>query len=316
MALSIYDDSGASVGAVCSIDRVTERQWTVTIESRGGTIGGDSERNPGYAQGFQIVLRRLAQAHAVLESATIESQSLIRRGLSPLERRLLPEGISFPMQLIPSSVDEVTRRLRSAQAAVGTLRTQGGGNTTRRVQLLVRLLADSEHAGHLASMITGSTESSALADFQVSASAEHLSASGDFDPQNILDARARTLTTIARRQGQPRFRQALMTAYEGQCMVCRSDASAVLEAAHIMPYRGALTNHVQNGLLLRSDFHTLFDRGLFGIDPQSWKVVLHNSLMASSYKNYSGMEVVLPAKAGKRPSREALEVHLYAAGLR
>jgi hypothetical protein len=29
---------------------------------------------------------------------------------------------------------------------------------------------------------------------------------------------------------------------------------------------GDETNHVQNGLLLRSDLHPLFDRGLLGVD--------------------------------------------------
>ena len=34
-----------------------------------------------------------------------------------------------------------------------------------------------------------------------------------------------------------------------------------------VPYKGEETNHVQNGILLRGDIHTLFDCGLIAIDP-------------------------------------------------
>jgi putative restriction endonuclease len=41
----------------------------------------------------------------------------------------------------------------------------------------------------------------------------------------------------------------------------------VLEAAHILPFSDRGPNHVSNGLLLRSDFHKLFDAGLITITP-------------------------------------------------
>jgi putative restriction endonuclease len=41
-----------------------------------------------------------------------------------------------------------------------------------------------------------------------------------------------------------------------------------LEAAHIVPYRKTEGSHdVRNGLLLRADFHRLFDAGLISITP-------------------------------------------------
>jgi hypothetical protein len=40
----------------------------------------------------------------------------------------------------------------------------------------------------------------------------------------------------------------------------RSRTIWVLEAAHITPYRGAATNTPSNGLLLRADVHTVFDK--------------------------------------------------------
>lgn len=40
-----------------------------------------------------------------------------------------------------------------------------------------------------------------------------------------------------------------------------------LEAAHIVPYSGEGGHEVRNGLLLRADFHRLFDAGLVSVTP-------------------------------------------------
>jgi hypothetical protein len=41
----------------------------------------------------------------------------------------------------------------------------------------------------------------------------------------------------------------------------------VVQAAHIRPVTADGENRVDNGLLLRSDVQTLFDRGYFGVHP-------------------------------------------------
>jgi putative restriction endonuclease len=41
----------------------------------------------------------------------------------------------------------------------------------------------------------------------------------------------------------------------------------VLEAAHIKPYAIEPIHHISNGMLLRSDFHKLFDAGLVTVEP-------------------------------------------------
>ena len=53
------------------------------------------------------------------------------------------------------------------------------------------------------------------------------------------------------------------------------DVRETLEACHIYPYMGPKTNHIQNGIILRSDLHTLYDRGLIGIDT-NYKIKLTN----------------------------------------
>ena len=37
----------------------------------------------------------------------------------------------------------------------------------------------------------------------------------------------------------------------------------------IIPYKGVQTNHIGNGLLLRGDWHTLFDVRLVTVDPET-----------------------------------------------
>lgn len=87
-----------------------------------------------------------------------------------------------------------------------------------------------------------------------------------FDPTDIQDGRKKIERMVTQRQGQPAFRNALMDAYERRCAVTGCAIDDVLEAAHISPYLGEHTNHVTNGLLLRADIHTLFDRGLIKVD--------------------------------------------------
>ena len=70
-------------------------------------------------------------------------------------------------------------------------------------------------------------------------------------PADDYDARLRVVRQIVARQGQSAFRAALLEAYHGRCAITGCDAAAVLEAAHLRPYRGPESNTVPNGLLLR-----------------------------------------------------------------
>ncbi|ESX10211.1 HNH endonuclease [Mesorhizobium sp. LSJC264A00] len=128
-----------------------------------------------------------------------------------------------------------------------------------------------------------------------------------FDPSEVDDARERVLGTIARRRGQKVFRDRLLKAYGGKCAISGCAITDVLEAAHIYPYRGDQTNVASNGLLLRSDLHTLFDCGLVEIDPGTMRVVLSDRLRGSEYQSLDGQQVRVPPEPRDRPSAKALE---------
>jgi hypothetical protein len=124
-------------------------------------------------------------------------------------------------------------------------------------------------------------------------------------PTSLDDARRKVLAEIARRQGQPAFRSALMAAYGGRCAVSGCAVAEVLEAAHIVPYLGPHTNGVTNGLLLRSDIHSLFDLGLLTIDPEGFTVRVAPQLTGSSYGELDGRTLRLPADPKQRPGAAA-----------
>jgi putative restriction endonuclease len=136
-----------------------------------------------------------------------------------------------------------------------------------------------------------------------------------FDPAAVRDERDRRLMQIAARQGQDRFRLALLEAYDYRCAISEFDAVETLEAAHIYPYRGPATNHVTNGLLLRADVHILYDRGAISVHETTHEVLLKPHLDVTRYRELSGRHLRLPRKVDDRPSVAALRSHREWAGL-
>ena len=137
----------------------------------------------------------------------------------------------------------------------------------------------------------------------------------DFDAGSVEDARERINRSIVIRRGQTAFRAKLLNAYKNQCAVTGCDVEDLLEAAHIVPYKGPQTNYVQNGLLLRSDIHTLFDCGLLTIDPVKMTLILSPRLMRSSYRVLAGKVIRLPNSLTERPDATALARHRESTGL-
>jgi len=127
-----------------------------------------------------------------------------------------------------------------------------------------------------------------------------------FDPGNTYDERTRCLREVVQRWGQPDFRERLLSAYNEQCPITGCNATPALEAAHILPYAGKKSQHTTNGLLLRSDIHSLFDLNLFGIEPTTLKVVLARELTETSYSKYDGVQLTVPKARADWPSHDAL----------
>jgi hypothetical protein len=135
-----------------------------------------------------------------------------------------------------------------------------------------------------------------------------------FDAENVEDARSRVFGSIVRRRGQLQFRRMLLDAYGGACAITGCSVTAILEAAHIHPYRGDQTNVVSNGLLLRSDIHTLFDLGLVAIDSNTSQVWISQELAGSEYEKLEGVRLREPSSPTQKPSASALDWHRSRSG--
>lgn len=87
-----------------------------------------------------------------------------------------------------------------------------------------------------------------------------------------------------------------------------------LEAAHIQAYSDSGPHSINNGLLLRSDLHKLFDKYYITITTDS-KIEVSRRIKEEYengkeyYKLHGTNLVVLPANLSDRPSREYIEWH-------
>lgn len=115
------------------------------------------------------------------------------------------------------------------------------------------------------------------------------------------------------RLGQTAFKAVVLNAYEGRCAITGSRIRPVLQAAHILPLPKGGEHRLDNGILLRSDVHTLFDRGYIGIDPK-YRLMVSPRLRdefgnGNEYFQCEGKEILTPRRRRDRPNAEFLEWH-------
>lgn len=116
------------------------------------------------------------------------------------------------------------------------------------------------------------------------------------------------------RLGQQAFKGLVLTAYERQCAITGGRIGPVLEAAHIRPVAASGEHRLSNGLLLRSDVHTLFDRGYLGIDVQHRLQVSPRLRIdfgnGREFYERSGQQIHVPHRQVDRPAPDAVEWHM------
>lgn len=116
------------------------------------------------------------------------------------------------------------------------------------------------------------------------------------------------------RLGQGAFRIVVADAYQRRCAVTGEKTLPVLEAAHIKPYGLGGEHAVQNGLLLKSDYHTLFDKGYITID-KDYRINVSKRLNddygngKDYYKHQGERLLILPNEVDHQPSKQLLRWH-------
>jgi putative restriction endonuclease len=116
------------------------------------------------------------------------------------------------------------------------------------------------------------------------------------------------------RLGQAAFRTLVLDAYGRKCALTGESTAPVLEAAHIRPYADQGRHVTSNGLLLRSDFHKLFDLGLLTVEPD-YRIRISPRIRDQYFngKAYYRLDkqplAAMPAFVGDQPDRDALRWH-------
>lgn len=116
------------------------------------------------------------------------------------------------------------------------------------------------------------------------------------------------------RLGQSSFRVLVTEAYQRRCAITGESTLVALEAAHIVPYSGDGNHDVRNGLLLRADFHRLFDVGLVSVTPDL-RVKISPRIRESwfngkAYYRLDNMPLsIVPVQPSMRPDPDLLDWH-------
>lgn len=134
------------------------------------------------------------------------------------------------------------------------------------------------------------------------------------EPDRADEPRFGTEYLARARLGQGAFRVLVTDAYERRCAISGERTLPVLEAAHIKPYSDSGPHQVSNGLLLRSDLHTLFDRGYITVTPDlhvevSRRIKEEFSNGREYYQHHGEKLVVSPGERYQQPSVDYLRWH-------
>jgi len=142
---------------------------------------------------------------------------------------------------------------------------------------------------------------------------------GNRDPGPALAAAANAArygapSIVLPRLGQGSFRVLVTDAYSRRCAVSGERTLPVLQAAHIKPYAVGGEHQLSNGILLRSDLHTLFDKGYLGIDPKAMRILVSARIReqfenGQEYYSLEGRALRLPRDPSAMPAFENLAYH-------
>ena len=117
-----------------------------------------------------------------------------------------------------------------------------------------------------------------------------------------------TVGVSRRRIGQRKFRFSMMERFGENCAFSGPQPPQVLEAAHLYSFSERPTHEHDGGLLLRRDFHALFDAKLLAIHPKKWTIeVAPRISQFPTYARLQDLEIHVPE--ARRPSRDLVSRH-------
>ncbi len=117
------------------------------------------------------------------------------------------------------------------------------------------------------------------------------------------------------RLGQGAFKVLVSEAYGRRCAITGESTFPVLEAAHIQAYGEGGPHRISNGMLLRSDFHKLFDAGLVTVTPEL-RIRVSDQIKdkyfngKAYYRLHDQLLAVMPERVIDQPDPAFLKWHL------
>jgi len=291
--MNVISENNEVLNASISFQTI-DGAFGLVMESRGGAKGKPNERNTDYFLAQDNLLSRLRSNG--IDKIRIQVVSSNALQIWDAEERTIEVDGKSDISLKGADLKALRGKISKAQQDKKENSTSKGGNPTKRILIEADLPADLWKG-----IVTGPQGTTAtLSESDIEC------ASVEFKPENAEAEKEKISRSVALRRGQPKFRKKLLSAYKNACAVTGTSFPPILEAAHIVPYMGEKTNHVTNGILLRSDIHTLFDLGLLGVN-QNYEVVVSSSLKYTEYEAYNGRQLRLPTASEEQPSLSALK---------
>ena len=124
------------------------------------------------------------------------------------------------------------------------------------------------------------------------------------EADDLFGTMAHNYRCIRQRRGRKSLRDELIRRYGHRCMISGCTVRALLEASYIQTKFSPVFNNPTNGLLLRSDLHTLFDLNLIGINPARLILAIHPQLSETEYARFAGAPLLIDTARG--PNTRAL----------
>jgi putative restriction endonuclease len=134
-----------------------------------------------------------------------------------------------------------------------------------------------------------------------------------YGASDVSQAQWGTPMLIRPRLGQGAFRIIVTDNYDRRCAVTGERTLPALDAAHIRPYAEQGEHEPSNGLLLRRDIHSLFDRGYVTVT-QSGHFEVSRRIRdefenGRDYYAMHGKTIRVPSRYELRPDLDALRWH-------
>ncbi len=121
---------------------------------------GDGRRHTEYAQALELILTRLATLDAELVSARLATAVALKRAETEhLDTALRPAGFVLPQKIAASEAPRLRKALGNAGAAIGKP-PKTSGNSTKRIELHIRIGPSVETAVELQGLLAEGLESS------------------------------------------------------------------------------------------------------------------------------------------------------------